>query len=148
MADAGDAVMVALDVANGRVVLLHNGLSVGVIVGSDQQVKLNVFQEYAHLRPELVAACRSQFVALNESLRQMVLETPALCVNAASALAIAAVPAEICRRVHMGCGFEVRRGWLNIDYAPDRPGGYDSKTSFLNYDLRRGLPPIEPGSVD
>jgi SAM-dependent methyltransferase len=148
VADAQDVVMVALDVANGRVVLLHNGQSVGVIVGSDQQVKLNVFPEYAHLRPQLVAACRAQFIALTESLRQVVLETPALRINAGSASAIADVPAEIRRRVHMGCGFEVRRGWLNIDYAPDRPGGYDSKTSFLNYDLRRGLPPLEPGSVD
>lgn len=148
MVESQGAVLVALDVARGRVVLFLDGQAVGALAPSGQDVQLEMFPEHAHLHQQLITACRTQFAALNESLRQAVHEVPSLRINTASAAAMAEVPAELRRRIHMGCGDEVRRGWLNIDYSPQRAGGFDSARSFLNYDLRRGLPPLEPGSVD
>ncbi|WP_296600242.1 methyltransferase domain-containing protein [Phenylobacterium sp.] len=148
MTDNLGPLLVALDATRGRVLLFANGQAVAALVASGQDVKLEVFPEHAGLRQQLLAACRTQFVALKESLRHAVYEVAALKVNTESTAAMNSIPAETGRRVHMGCGGEVREGWLNIDYAPDRPGGYDVRRSFLNYDLRRGLPPLESASVD
>lgn len=47
-------------------------------------------------------------------------------------------------KVHLGCGSDIKEGWLNIDLldAP-RPAGHSqaaASTILINYDLRRGLP--------
>ena len=52
-------------------------------------------------------------------------------------------------RVHLGCGTDVRPGWINVDMLPrwtigsNRPSG----TKLFCYDLRRGLP-MDEGSCD
>ena len=54
-------------------------------------------------------------------------------------------------KVHLGCGTDVRRGWVNIDVDVNRPSKsdseFDDKTLIFNYDLRRGLP-LADGSCD
>jgi hypothetical protein len=51
-------------------------------------------------------------------------------------------------RVNLGSGEDMRAGWLNIDIVPRRGRGIrrvDDLTTFVNHDLRRGLP-LRPGS--
>lgn len=46
-------------------------------------------------------------------------------------------------KVHLGCGIDVRSGWLNIDlslHSTKPVAHYDSRTMFINHDLRQGLP--------
>ena len=54
-------------------------------------------------------------------------------------------------KVHLGCGDDVRPGWVNIDLLPILPRESNPivhpEAAFINYDLRRGLP-LEEGSCD
>lgn len=45
-------------------------------------------------------------------------------------------------RVHLGCGPDIKEGWINIDLANSPPLFCKTSpgTRFINYDLRRGLP--------
>jgi predicted SAM-dependent methyltransferase len=47
-------------------------------------------------------------------------------------------------RVHLGCGGDIRLGWVNIDLALVPPPGFDQAahpdTQLISYDLRQGLP--------
>ena len=53
-------------------------------------------------------------------------------------------------KIHLGCGPYIKSGWVNIDLA-DRPPVVDSNgfpgTTFINYDLRLGLP-LSDGSAE
>jgi len=51
-------------------------------------------------------------------------------------------------RVHLGCGADIKPGWVNIDLTGNPPvtdKGATADTIFLNHDLRRGLP-LERGT--
>ena len=54
-------------------------------------------------------------------------------------------------KVHLGCGGDVRAGWVNIDLnvncLPERDSKLDHKTILVNYDLRRGLPVADGSCV-
>lgn len=54
-------------------------------------------------------------------------------------------------KVQLGCGRDIKLGWVNIDLARRIPSGIDlaahSDTILIGYDLRRGLP-LEEGSCD
>jgi len=47
-------------------------------------------------------------------------------------------------KIHLGCGTDIRPGWVNIDIALTPPAGWDTAahpgTALLSYDLRQGLP--------
>jgi len=43
-------------------------------------------------------------------------------------------------KVHLGCGRDIRPGWVNIDLAPKGDPAAHSDATFINYDLRLGLP--------
>jgi len=56
-------------------------------------------------------------------------------------------------RVHLGCGLELKSGWLNVDLNLDRSvlnitADMAPDTMFINYDLRRGTLPLDDGSCD
>jgi predicted SAM-dependent methyltransferase len=54
-------------------------------------------------------------------------------------------------KVHLGCGYDIREGWVNVDLSFSPPSNADIQskpdTHFINYDLRRGLP-LAGGSCD
>jgi predicted SAM-dependent methyltransferase len=47
-------------------------------------------------------------------------------------------------KAHLGCGGDIRLGWLNIDLVVTPPPGFDRAahpdTQLISYDLRQGLP--------
>lgn len=47
-------------------------------------------------------------------------------------------------RLNLGCGTDLKPGWINIDLALNSPPVFDSEsvpaTIFINHDLRRGIP--------
>jgi predicted SAM-dependent methyltransferase len=47
-------------------------------------------------------------------------------------------------KAHLGCGGDIRLGWVNIDLALTPPPGFDwaahPDTQLISYDLRQGLP--------
>lgn len=46
-------------------------------------------------------------------------------------------------KLHLGCGADVRSGWINIDLMLTAPAGFDlsqPNTACISYDLRNGLP--------
>ena len=46
-------------------------------------------------------------------------------------------------RIHLGCGEDIKLGWINIDLKAKLPvigKGAAPGTAFINHDLRRGLP--------
>lgn len=46
-------------------------------------------------------------------------------------------------KLHLGCGADVRTGWINIDLMLTAPAGFDlsqPNTACISYDLRNGLP--------
>ena len=62
-----------------------------------------------------------------------------------SAKSFRALEGEKGLKVHLGCGEDVRTGWVNIDLTPTLPPWIPPKAMFINHDLRRGLP-LEAGS--
>ncbi len=50
-------------------------------------------------------------------------------------------------KLHLGCGEDIRPGWVNIDFTPTPPPWTYPDATFINHDLRRGLP-LEEGSCD
>jgi SAM-dependent methyltransferase len=54
-------------------------------------------------------------------------------------------------KVHLGCGDDIREGWVNIDLNPKRQSCHclpeKSDTVVISYDLRLGLP-LRPSSCD
>jgi predicted SAM-dependent methyltransferase len=49
-------------------------------------------------------------------------------------------------RIHLGCGDDIKEGWVNLDLRLDGPGPAlqdDLETLFINYDIRLGLPIAE-----
>lgn len=47
-------------------------------------------------------------------------------------------------KIHLGCGADIKAGWVNLDLRlvelPPQTDDLSSDTSFINYDLRLGLP--------
>ena len=148
MSEASVRVLLAMDPEQGVVRLLLNNVPAGTLVSAGGQPSLSLDPQYAHLQDELVRYCSMLFGNMPETLRAGVYEVSAFLINTAGRDASAALDDD--RKAHciLGRGPDVRPGWLNIDYKPDRAPGYDAQTGFLNYDLRQGLPEIADGSVE
>ncbi len=43
-------------------------------------------------------------------------------------------------KIHLGCGPDVRKDWINIDLALNVPPHIEKDVVFINHDLREGLP--------
>ena len=48
-------------------------------------------------------------------------------------------------KLHLGCGTELKPGWVNIDLNPSLPSEFPG-ARFINYDLRLGALPLRDGS--
>ncbi|HEX4712760.1 class I SAM-dependent methyltransferase [Phenylobacterium sp.] len=147
---SGDSVRVllAMDPEHGVMRVLLNAVPAGTVVNAGGQFALNLDPQFAHLRDELVSYCGALFANMPETLRAGLYEASAFLTNTAGRDASAALKDDRKRLVHLGCGPDVRPGWLNIDYKPGGAVGYDAAAGFLNYDLRQGLPEIATASVD
>lgn len=141
-------VWLAMDAEEGQLRLLVNRVPVGTVANVGGQVTINLDPEYDGLRDDLTKYCSSLFTNMQDTLRASLYEVAGFATNNAGRDAVAALAADRKRRVHLGCGPDVRPGWLNIDYQPGAPVGYNASTSFLNYDLRQGLPGLEDRSVE
>jgi predicted SAM-dependent methyltransferase len=137
-----------MDPEAGQLCLLLNRVPIGTVVPEGGQLGFNLCSEYAHLRQELTQYCSALFANMPETLRAAIYESRGFVTNSAGREAAAALAADRKVRVHLGCGPDVRPGWLNIDYQPGAMPGYNAGAWFLNYDLRQGLPGLEDGSVD
>src|SRR5262245_65634413 len=43
-------------------------------------------------------------------------------------------------KIHLGCGDDIRPGWINIDLSLKKNDTYRSDAIFISHDLRTGLP--------
>jgi SAM-dependent methyltransferase len=94
--------------------------------------------------PELAEIVRQEIAEygthLQETLSAAFFEIGTAKASRAAAGVVPTLTPERTERVHLGCGRDVRTGWLNIDYRPGSPKAYDEECNFLNFDLRRGVP--------
>lgn len=141
-------VWMAMDPEQGQLRLLLNQIPAGTIVNMGGQLTLNLDSQYEQLRDELTRYCSLLFANMPETLRAGLYEAAGFKTNTAGREAAAAMREDRKQRVHLGCGGDLRAGWLNIDYRPGAAVGYDAGSGFLNYDLRQGLPGLDAGSVE
>ncbi len=130
----------ALDPEQGVVRLVLNGHTVGRLGGhgGDPKIRLDPqFQDqFAAVEPYAAAL----FANMGETLSAALFEIGSFRVNQAGRPQGMAIPSQRRTQLHLGCGPDEREGWLNIDYRPSSPLGFDPAKNFLNYDLRAGLP--------
>ncbi len=50
-------------------------------------------------------------------------------------------------KLHLGCGSELKQGWLNVDLINSQPS-ITPGTQFINYDLRLGVLPLQDASCE
>jgi predicted SAM-dependent methyltransferase len=148
MSEASVKVWLAMDAEQGMLRILLNGQPIGRLANAGGQVSIQLDPEYAMLQKDLVPYCNSLFANMPETLRAATYEATGFVTNFAGREAAIDIPADLRRRIHLGCGPDLRPGWLNIDYQPGGAVGYNPATCFLNYDLRQGLPGLEDNSVD
>lgn len=137
-----------MDPEQGLLRVILNDQAIGSLSNANGQIALNLGPDHAHLHADLGKYLGSLFANMPDTLRAALYETPGFITNSGGRDAAAAIPADRKRRVHLGCGPDLRTGWLNIDYRPGSAIGYDAASGFLNYDLRQGLPELEDKSVD
>ena len=89
--------------------------------------------------------------SVKAAVRNLRREVKAAEASKESAKSFRTLEGETGLKVHLGCGEDVREGWVNIDLAPILPRRVDpaahANATFIDHDLRRGLP-LEDGSCD
>ena len=141
-------VWLAMDPDQGLLRVVLNDQAIGTLGSAGGQISLNLDAEHSDLHADLGTVLGSLFANMPDTLRAALYEMPGFITNSGGREAAAALPDDRKRRVHLGCGPDVRYGWLNIDYRPGAAIGYDPASGFLNYDLRQGLPGLKDKSVD
>lgn len=124
---------------------LEAGLSrdAGSVDVRDHSIKnlLGLLEKVVATQPERVKA----------AVRNLRRETKIIEATQESAKSFQALKGEKGLKVHLGCGDDIRVGWVNIDLVPILPRRIDpsahANATFINYDLRLGLP-LEDGSCD
>jgi predicted SAM-dependent methyltransferase len=71
------------------------------------------------------------------------------CISRLSAIRFRRLRGSRKLKVHLGCGRDIRSGWINIDLLVDKKSrnNLPKGSIFINYDLRRGLP-LDEGSCE
>jgi predicted SAM-dependent methyltransferase len=77
---------------------------------------------------------------LKSALRQLYLESRLAWASRGSQAAFRKLERRSGLKVHLGCGPDVRPGWLNIDLRARNCASPASQVLFINHDLRQGLP--------
>lgn len=133
-------VWLALDPEHGVVRLVLNGHTVGALGGSVNNPQIRLDPAYQQQFGAVAPYAQKLFAGMGETLSAALFEVGAFRVNTAAVAAAQTIPAEMRTQIQLGCGPNVRAGWLNVDYRPSGPLGYDPVQGFLNLDLRAGLP--------
>jgi predicted SAM-dependent methyltransferase len=133
-------VWLALDPEHGVVRLVLNGHTIGAVGGSVGNPQIRLDPAYQQQFGAVEPYAKTLFANMGDTLSAAMFEVGAFRVNTAGAAAAATIPASARTQIQLGCGPHERAGWLNIDYRPSGPLGYDPAKGFLNLDLRAGLP--------
>lgn len=133
-------VWLALDPESGMVRLLLNGQAIGRVVTEKGQHRIKVDPEHQAQFAAVEPYAAGLFSGMGETLAAAQFEVGAFRVNKVGRPQAARIPQERRTQIHLGCGPDLREGWLNVDYQSGAPLGYDPMKNFLNFDLRGGLP--------
>lgn len=91
--------------------------------------------------PSLVALAPDK---LSQALSQLSFENKARRIVKRSRKDFARLRDRRDLKLNLGCGTDIKAGWVNIDLALDSPPVFDPDpalgTIFINHDLRRGIP--------
>jgi predicted SAM-dependent methyltransferase len=87
--------------------------------------------------------------SLKLAVRNLWNEIKIVNIANASAICFRSLKGQRALKIHLGCGSDIKAGWINIDlslgHLPKLNNGLSSDTVFINHDLRSGLP-LEDGS--
>lgn len=79
--------------------------------------------------------------SLRHSLSNVVFELRAAAITHSGRARLRALRGQTALNLHLGCGQDMRPGWVNIDLLLGRRRRFIRRdATFINYDLRRGLP--------
>lgn len=76
---------------------------------------------------------------LRASLRRLLVESRLALASRRGDAALASLRTRTRMRLHLGCGHDLRPGWVNIDLSLSEPAKV-AGAEFINHDLRTGLP--------
>ena len=77
---------------------------------------------------------------LKSAFRQLYLELRVAWATRNSSAAFQKIEGQSELKVHLGCGPDVRRGWINVDASLWGRKNETPEAIYVNHDLRRGLP--------
>jgi predicted SAM-dependent methyltransferase len=78
-------------------------------------------------------------VHFKSTVHAWLFEQPSLRINRTGNAFVPSIDRELLRRVHLGCGNDVRKDWLNVDYFWYDERAFDPARNLLNLDLRNGI---------
>jgi SAM-dependent methyltransferase len=99
----------------------------------------------------LTALLRPQPEPVRKAFRALLDELRLARAAASAAPQFAALRSTKGLRIHLGCGNDIREGWVNVDFGPAAPPTAIKRgpdTSFIAYDLRSGTLPLDDGSCE
>ncbi len=138
-----DGISIDVDPEAGRVLVRQGGRAVAEVV-SDGALRLT----FAEGVPATVQeAVRRHVRHLRETIRSAFWELRSHAVNQATRAFLATLEEPVPGRLNIGCGRDLRPGWTNIDFNPRAESHVRDGVTYLNWDLRFGIP-LGDGSAD
>ena len=130
----------ALDPEEGVVRLVLNGHTVGRLVSDKGEPRIRLDDEHRAQFAAVEPYAQKLFAMMGETMLAALFEIGSFRVLQFGDQQAKRIPPERRTQIQLGCGPDLREGWLNVDYNPSGTLGYDPARNFLNYDLRKGLP--------
>lgn len=130
---------IAIDLDSCFLQLIDGARVVGTLHKKGESFDLHAEQLHEDEVADVAAAINAYADRL-ASLDALAYDLPGQAKRHEALAAFKQIPGAVGTRVHLGCGLDVRPDWLNIDYLPEAPEIYREADTFLNWDLRAGLP--------